>query len=241
MSKHKHIWPVENPHKKFLPTHLLAGRWFYLFHAMLALFLIYPYVESESPRDHPWVLTTLRSVVFMIMIVTVSFNPRQFILSLALALPSCFSYWIPVEASWQFLLLGSQILFYIYVFLLVLPSILDASEIDSEDIFGALTLYLLAGLIWANLYQLIEIFLPGSYYVAFENNPDGALTWSDFLFFSFTTLTTLGYGDITPVSSYARSLAILEAVSGVFFVATLIARTIGYYVSENVVSQIKKG
>jgi uncharacterized membrane protein len=51
--------------------------------------------------------------------------------------------------------------------------------------------------------------------------------WSDFIFYSFTTLTTLGYGDITPVSPAARSFAVLEAITGVFYAAVLVARLVG--------------
>ena len=52
---------------------------------------------------------------------------------------------------------------------------------------------------------------------------------SELLFYSFITLTTVGYGDITPVSSYARSLAVLEAICGVLYVATFVARLVALY------------
>jgi uncharacterized membrane protein len=55
------------------------------------------------------------------------------------------------------------------------------------------------------------------------------MTYSDFLFFSFATLTTVGYGDITPVTTQARSFAIVEAVYGVLYSAILIARVVGLY------------
>ena len=55
------------------------------------------------------------------------------------------------------------------------------------------------------------------------------MTYSDFLFFSFATLTTLGYGDITPITTQARSFAIVEAVYGVLYSAILIARLVGVY------------
>ena len=62
-----------------------------------------------------------------------------------------------------------------------------------------------------------------------EHNLDQVVNFSDLVLFSYATLTTLGYGDITPVTSPARSLAILEAVFGVLYSAILVARLIGLY------------
>jgi hypothetical protein len=76
---------------------------------------------------------------------------------------------------------------------------------------------------------LVETAQPGSFYVSSAQNLDHMINWSDLMFFSFVTLTTLGYGDITPVTSAARSLAVIEAVFGVLYNAILIARLVGLY------------
>ena len=101
--------------------------------------------------------------------------------------------------------------------------------VNLELIFGAVSAYLLLGVAWGFLHTLVELLQPGAYLVPRELNPDGILNNADFLYFSFTTLTTLGYGDITPVTSQARSMVILEAVTGVFYLAVLISRLIGLY------------
>ena len=105
----------------------------------------------------------------------------------------------------------------------------EESKITADTLYGVVCVYLLSGLTWSSLYTLIEVAQPGSFYVSSAQNMDQVINWSDLLFFSFATLTTLGYGDITPVTSVARSLALLEAVFGVLYNAILIARLVGLY------------
>lgn len=87
----------------------------------------------------------------------------------------------------------------------------------------------LSGLTWASVDILIDTMQPGSFHVSHSQHSGDAMTYSDFLFFSFATLTTLGYGDITPITTQARSFAIVEAVYGVLYSAILIARLVGLY------------
>jgi hypothetical protein len=109
----------------------------------------------------------------------------------------------------------------------VLHQVFREGPITMERIMGAIVVYLLLGLIWAHAYKLVELQLPGSFdsagFSAVENdfNPKTRL-----IYFSFTTLTTLGYGEITPVHPIARSLAMLEALIGQLFPVILIARLV---------------
>ena len=80
------------------------------------------------------------------------------------------------------------------------------------------------------LYALVEIVMPGSFAVKGGLSANIITEWSTFNYFSFTTLTTLGYGDITPMTERAQSLAILEAITGVLFMALLISRLVGLYI-----------
>ena len=73
----------------------------------------------------------------------------------------------------------------------------------------------------------------GAFLVDEVHNPDGAFQFADFVYFSFVTLTTLGYGEITPISAQARSVAMMEAVSGVLYIAVLVARLVGLYRPED--------
>ncbi len=97
-----------------------------------------------------------------------------------------------------------------------------------DRVFGAIVLYLLLGLIWGVLYAALGAHSPD----AFAGHPgaDGGLT--DWVYFSFVTLTTVGYGDITPVATSARSLAMLEALTGQLYPAIIIARLVSLQTSS---------
>ncbi len=89
------------------------------------------------------------------------------------------------------------------------------------------------GLTWVSCYFLIYMLQPEAFLVDQAHNPDGIFQFVDFVYFSFVTLTTLGCGEITPVSAQARSLAMMEAVSGVLYIAVLVARLVGLYRPED--------
>jgi len=106
---------------------------------------------------------------------------------------------------------------------LLLYSIFQAERVTPDLISGAVVSYLLLGICWGGLYSLIELTQPGSF--SFSGEGGGEL--SSLFYFSFVTLTTLGYGDILPVAKIARTAAYLEAVTGVMFTAILIAGLVG--------------
>lgn len=98
--------------------------------------------------------------------------------------------------------------------------------VNFHRIQGAVAVLLLLGLVWANAYALLHLIHPEAFSGAVGNAP-GALTW---IYYSFVTLTTMGYGDITPVHPVARSLAIAEALSGQLYIAVTLARLMALYV-----------
>ena len=86
------------------------------------------------------------------------------------------------------------------------------------------------GIIWALLYGLVEVLIEGSFSGNLLN-VGGSRFW-DLIYFSFVTLTTLGYGDILPMNSYARTLAYIEAIAGQFYIAILVASLVGAHLSD---------
>lgn len=103
-------------------------------------------------------------------------------------------------------------------------------EISANRVVGAITLYLLFGVLWAIAYAVIEKANPGSFTGLSEPL---SLGWStDWLYFSFVTMTTLGYGDITPISATARTFSYLQAVFGQFYLAILVAGLVGAYIAK---------
>lgn len=114
-------------------------------------------------------------------------------------------------------------------------SVFASGPIDTERIIGAISIYLLLGLVWAFLYSFIELSSPGS----FQSNSNTSIQGihsglvDDFIYFSQVTLTTLGYGDIAPVSRPARMFATLQAMTGQLYVAIVIARLVGLQISQD--------
>jgi hypothetical protein len=98
-------------------------------------------------------------------------------------------------------------------------------EITSGGIYISVSLYFLLGVFWFAIYNILNIVQPGSFKEGGEPLPQ-ATPWSTMLYFSLTTLTTLGYGDILPVKPAARMFATLEAAVGVLYVAITVARLV---------------
>lgn len=102
---------------------------------------------------------------------------------------------------------------------------LRAGVVDAEHIFAALDVYLLAGLIFAVCYWLLDQTWPVSFGAASASDLDLARA----IYFSFVTIATLGYGDVVPVNDSARGLTVLEAVGGQMYLAVLVARLVSLY------------
>jgi voltage-gated potassium channel Kch len=109
-------------------------------------------------------------------------------------------------------------------------------SVTLDTILGSVCAYLLLGMTWTMVCILIQIFVPGSYAVGGEPlviGGGGRGVYPDFIYYSFVTLTTLGYGDMLPLSPPARSMAVLEAVVGQMFIAVLVARLVGLQIASS--------
>jgi hypothetical protein len=118
-------------------------------------------------------------------------------------------------------------LFFCFVTVVLLHHVLTSSEVTTEILYGAINAYLLVGLTWTCAYLLVEQMRPGSFRATVELGRQ--LVWPEYAYFSFTTLTTVGYGDIVPIGGHAKALVVLEAVSGVMYPAILIGRLIAVH------------
>lgn len=128
--------------------------------------------------------------------------------------------------------LGFQLVYYLLVFFSIMGSVLDSSPVTTDKICGAISAYLLIGLIWARIYALFQHLQPGSFVLPEQLQTDSiAGIWS--IYFSFTTLTTLGYGDITPRLPGVQIYAFMEAACGQVFLAVLVARLVALQIMHN--------
>ncbi len=105
--------------------------------------------------------------------------------------------------------------------LLVAKQFLVSGRTASHRIGAAIVVYLLMGILWSRLYQIAGLMAPAAFHA-----PESPVSLNSYLYFSFVTLATLGYGDITPVHPLVRNLAVLEAVAGQLYIAVLIARLV---------------
>ncbi|MFN3201489.1 MAG: potassium channel family protein [Bradymonadia bacterium] len=122
-------------------------------------------------------------------------------------------------------------LFYLFVTVMVMHEVLMSARLTAGTIAGAISGYLLVGFTFAQIYDLIETVNPGSFHVG---NPIQAQAgWQTLVFFSFMTLTTVGYGDITPATTQTQSLAMVEGSIGVLYVAIFIAAMVGLTVGRD--------
>jgi hypothetical protein len=113
---------------------------------------------------------------------------------------------------------------------IVVRQLFREREVATNMIFGAIVAYLLAAVAFAYLYEILELFQPGS----FSGIPDGTNPrelGDALLYFSLVSLTTVGYGDIVPASGLARPLAVFEGVFGTLYLAVMIARLVGLHIA----------
>jgi hypothetical protein len=107
--------------------------------------------------------------------------------------------------------------------------VLDWHPITTDKVFGAVAAYVLIAFTFACLFGLLQQVQPHAFHAAAVHAPDDRLDWSAMMYFSFTVLTSTGFGEITPVTRMARALIVIEQVLGVMYVAFLVARLANLY------------
>jgi len=207
-----------------------VGHFGFLFISLLAAFIVPELLPDEG--GFRWQVPLLLTVVMLSALHAVSDRRAEFWVASTLLLFGLIPEWMHafgVENTdiWGKLLIA---VFLTYVAILILRSVLRATEIDVEVILGALCVYLLFALVWGVAYQIVALRDPSAFSIPAAllegaANPEQA-TGAALQYFSFVTITTLGYGDIQPVASLARSLAITEALFGQIYLVTLIARLV---------------
>lgn len=104
-------------------------------------------------------------------------------------------------------------------------------QVTRDLISGAICIYMLSGLVWADAYSLCEIYRQGSF-AGIDPHKSVFAVRGALIYFSYVTMLTVGYGDLLPVSLMARSLSILQGLFGQMYLAVFIAGTIGMFLSQ---------
>lgn len=222
--------PLTVADQRLVDRLLVTGPCTWLLGALILLLVVYP-IAGESLN---WMLLIgiLNSAVLIAGALASSRTRRTVIIAIGLALPALALQWkwvISRDQDFGLLFIATLLLFYVFAIGHVVAYVLSPSPVTGNKLHGAISAYIMIGLFWAFLYKVLDVLVPGSFVNLVEHKLQHSLEWRQFVFFSFTTLTTTGYGDIVPVKGHAQSAAILEQLAGVLYVAILIARLAGLY------------
>ena len=132
----------------------------------------------------------------------------------------------------KFVLVGDcfGILFLLFTVIVILSFIFRERVVTVNVIYGSIVVYLLIAIMWAFVYSVLYSIQPGSFKIG---NDQIGIGRSLFLYYSFVTITTLGYGDITPITAIANSFSFLEAVIGQLYLVVLVARLVGMHIAQS--------
>lgn len=132
--------------------------------------------------------------------------------------------------------LVSNLILYSFVIYVIWGYLRGRRKVDGNIISGAICIYLLLGLVWSFVYMIIELLTPNSFNGIYDSDMLKIHSLSDafyhLFYYSYVTLTTLGYGSISPRSVVASSFASAEAIVGQLYIAVFIARLVGLYTAQ---------
>jgi hypothetical protein len=219
------------PLKKYLQgTESFTG----LFASLIVLLMVVPFSAGHSLAEA--IFVSVFSIVLLIMLYSLYGNHRHMRRTTLLGGMALFSNLLSVMTSSTMLVdmsLLLNIILLIYATLLIVGRVFVERRVTINTITGAVCVYLLVGIVWGMIFALLDNVTPGSFHIPAGDNMAvlDSLT-RNFIYYSFSTLTTLGYGDITPVSNPARYFSVLEAVTGQVYLSVLVARLIGMHIYQ---------
>jgi hypothetical protein len=209
-------------------------RFWILFVGLLAFLMLWPLADELSSRQVA--PNIFRNILLLSCVLAVSNKARIAILVLVLGLALVVSRWLfKLGFGMVFVSVAHGLGFAIMLIVAasILTEVLRAREVTAHLVVGAVCVYLLLAVVWAFLYNAIEVLAPGAILVRGQSfSGTGALSVADaegikMLYISMATITTLGNSDI-PVTFLARQVATIEAITGQLYLAVLIARLIGF-------------
>ena len=206
---------------------ILEQRCLLLFWALIALLVALPFL-SETPHGQV-ILAVVNVIVLLTAVAAVGRTWLSFVIAVILILPALVFRFLALESGQPghlALTWGFNAVFYIFILTNLLQYVFRRDLMSRDKLYGAVAAYILIAVLWANLHGVTQYFHPGAY--AFGGTAQ-AFGMPELIYFSFTTLATVGYGDITPALIQSRYLTVLEMIVGVMFVAILIARLTGVY------------
>jgi len=210
--------------------HLLDARFLILLILILSLLVLTPFLDGII--EARILMDVFLTAIFIFIINSIRLKRSQTIIASVLVLPLIVATWSTYFVEINPLSLLTKIfgaLFFSYAAINILRIIVKSEKVTRETIFAEIVAYLLIALMWAFLYMILERVSPGSFSFPEKGFRNESMR---FEYFSFITITTLGYGDITPVTDKATALALIEAVVGQIYLVVLVAWLVGMHVSQ---------
>jgi hypothetical protein len=204
-------------------------RFFFVLVALLSFLILSPLLKDFLGLRS--FLNVFLTVVFISSIYAVSQKRHHLIISILLALPLLLSTWadnfiensaLPIVGTF------SGILFFGFIVVIILSFVLKQAKVTLDVIYASIVVYLSLAMMWGMIFILVELMEPASLTLVKERESS-----FHFFYYSFVTITTLGYGDITPTTEIAPSLALLEAVIGQIYLVVLVARLVGIHIAQS--------
>ncbi len=226
-----------------LARHNWPGRFTILLAAILLLLIFQPIFAGHAFAQN--FVTASISLVLLSALYAFRTTTTYFTIALILMVPS-----IGSRLALQFTLnptlemigaISSFLFLTVTVFALV-SRLFTVKSVTLDTISAAICAYLLMGVAWAYAFAAVELRYPGSFSTALLHSTAGNIapllaSLHSFTYYSFVCMTTTGYGDITPLSEGARTLSVMEAVSGQLYMAILIARLVGLQVAQSMTEE----
>jgi len=216
-------------------------RFFYLFLALLVPYLLHPLAKTEVLGIS--LLDLAFSLILFVGIFAVSEKRHVAMSALALVLLTQALTWathyFPLKPL-IFLGLCFNCIYLIYTAILLFDFVIRQHTVTVNTIFASLCIYLLFGLLWAFIYSIIQFTNPESFYINFHyfgEEKVGRHIFQHlyyFMYFSFTTLTTLDFGDIIPTASWSRVFTSLEAIVGQLYLVVIVSHLVGLHISQTI-------
>ena len=206
----------------------MKSRFIYIIFAIMLVLLINPFIRPLGLIGH-LISTLLIAMIPLASAFALTADRKKVIIVLLIAAPFVILDGLNVFFTNRPLMVVTfsfGTILYFYIVVLLVKNLLSIRVVTADLIYCAISIYLLIGIMWAGIYTVLEGISPGSF-----SETSGTV---DLLYFSFVTLTTVGFGDVAPLSVLGKRLAVFEAAMGSIYMAVIIAMIVGRYMSLQV-------